>query len=160
MGEVIVVWSGRGLTGLGFTREFGQDWALRDMVNRWPAASYARDDEGAAEFYDRIFSPSGAEPVRLHLSGTNFQVKVWEALLAIPAGRLTTYGAIAEQLGSPRAVRAVGTAVGRNPISYLVPCHRVLQKSGALAGYHWGLRTKRAILALEAARADAREEAA
>ena len=160
LGEVIVVWSDRGITGLGFTLEFGQDRALRDMTLRWPAATYSRDDETAATLSVRIFGAGDGERVRLHLSGTNFQVKVWEALLAIPAGNLTTYGAIAERLGNPRAVRAVGTAVGRNPVSYLVPCHRVLQKSGALAGYHWGLRTKRAILALEVARADAREEAA
>jgi len=91
--------------------------------------------------------------IGLHLLGTPWQIKVWKALLAIPSGRVTTYRTIAEQVSSSRASRAVGTAVGRNPISYLIPCHRVLGSDGALHGYHWGLPRKRAMLAFEAARA-------
>jgi AraC family transcriptional regulator of adaptative response/methylated-DNA-[protein]-cysteine methyltransferase len=92
---------------------------------------------------------------QLHMIGAPFQLKVWEALLRIPSGHVTTYSEIAQSIGNPKAVRAVGTAVGRNPVSLLIPCHRALRKSGALGGYHWGLPVKRAILAWESARADA-----
>jgi AraC family transcriptional regulator of adaptative response/methylated-DNA-[protein]-cysteine methyltransferase len=87
--------------------------------------------------------------------GAPFQIKVWEALLQIPSGQVTTYSDIADAIGHPRAVRAVGTAVGRNPVSWLIPCHRALRKSGGLGGYHWGLPVKRAMLAWEAARREA-----
>ena len=93
----------------------------------------------------------------LLLIGAPFQIKVWEALLNVPTGHVTTYSEIARHIGHPKAVRAVGTAVGRNPISWLIPCHRALRKSGALGGYHWGLPVKRALLAWEGARADARQ---
>ncbi|MGA1181426.1 MAG: methylated-DNA--[protein]-cysteine S-methyltransferase, partial [Marivivens sp.] len=95
------------------------------------------------------------ETTPLHLIGAPFQIKVWEALLAIPSGHVTTYSDIAGAIGHPKAVRAVGTAVGRNPISLLIPCHRALRKSGGLGGYHWGLPVKRAILAYESARLEA-----
>ena len=94
------------------------------------------------------------------LIGAPFQIKVWEALLAIPSGEVTTYSALAARIGAPRATRAVGTAVGRNPLALLIPCHRALRKSGALGGYHWGLGVKRALLAREAARAEAGAHAA
>jgi AraC family transcriptional regulator of adaptative response/methylated-DNA-[protein]-cysteine methyltransferase len=93
--------------------------------------------------------------VPLFMIGAPFQIKVWEALMRIPSGHVTTYSEIAEFIGHPKAVRAVGTAVGRNPISYLIPCHRALRKSGGLGGYHWGLPVKRSILAWESARAEA-----
>jgi AraC family transcriptional regulator of adaptative response/methylated-DNA-[protein]-cysteine methyltransferase len=95
---------------------------------------------------------SGKGETRLHMIGAPLQIKVWEALLRIPSGHVTTYSEIATAIGAPRAVRAVGTAVGRNPVSWLIPCHRALRKSGALGGYHWGLPVKRAMLAYEAAR--------
>ena len=97
----------------------------------------------------------GGQAAPLALMGAPFQIKVWEALLRIPSGHVTSYGEIAAAIGNPKAVRAVGTAVGRNPISLLIPCHRALRKSGGLGGYHWGLPVKRAILAWESARADA-----
>jgi AraC family transcriptional regulator of adaptative response/methylated-DNA-[protein]-cysteine methyltransferase len=97
----------------------------------------------------------GGQTSALHLIGAPFQIKVWEALLAIPSGHVTTYSEIAGAIGHDKAVRAVGTAVGRNPISFLIPCHRALRKSGGLGGYHWGLPVKRAMLAWEGARADA-----
>jgi AraC family transcriptional regulator of adaptative response/methylated-DNA-[protein]-cysteine methyltransferase len=101
-----------------------------------------------------IFAPGQKSDceIGLHLLGTPWQIQVWRALLAIPSGRVTTYRTIAEQIGKSTASRAVGTAVGRNPISYLIPCHRVLGSDGALHGYHWGLPRKRAMLAFEAAR--------
>lgn len=99
--------------------------------------------------------PAGRGTTPLYLIGAPFQIKVWEALLQIPPGQVSSYGHIASAIGAPRAVRAVGNAVGRNPVSLLIPCHRVLRKSGALGGYHWGLPVKRAILARESARAEA-----
>ena len=97
-----------------------------------------------------MFGQSGE--ARLHMIGAPFQIKVWEALISIPTGHVTTYSEIAGAIGRPKAVRAVGTAVGRNPVSWLIPCHRALRKSGGLGGYHWGLPVKRALLAWEAAR--------
>jgi len=101
---------------------------------------------------DAAFAQRGE--TALHLIGAPLQIKVWEALLRIPSGHVSTYSEIAQSIGSPKAVRAVGTAVGRNPVSWLIPCHRALRKSGALGGYHWGLPVKRAMLAYEAARDD------
>ncbi len=103
----------------------------------------------------RRTSPPRSAWARRDLIGAPFQIKVWEALLAVPQGQVTTYSEIAERIGQPKAVRAVGTAVGRNPIAWLIPCHRVLRRDGALGGYHWGLPLKRAMLAWESARADA-----
>ncbi len=97
-------------------------------------------------------SSGGGEETRLHLIGGPFQIKVWEALLQVPSGHVTTYSDIAGAIGHPAAVRAVGTAVGRNPVSWIIPCHRALRKAGGLGGYHWGLGVKRAMLAWEAAR--------
>lgn len=158
-GEAIVCWTERGICGMGFTLEMGREGARADMAARWPHARMTRDDEGAAARVAEIFGNRSGAPLRLHVMGTNFQVRVWEALLRIPPGAVTTYARIAQHLGDAKAVRAVGTAVGRNPVSYLIPCHRVLRGTGALAGYHWGLKTKRALLAMEAARAEERAEA-
>jgi AraC family transcriptional regulator of adaptative response/methylated-DNA-[protein]-cysteine methyltransferase len=109
--------------------------------------------ERTASYAAQIFAPTqSGDDLPLHLLGTPWQIKVWEALLGIPEGRFSTYGAIARQLGNASASRAVGAAVGRNPISWLIPCHRVLASDGKLHGYHWGLERKRAMLALEAAR--------
>jgi len=104
------------------------------------------------------FGASPATDTPIYMIGAPFQIKVWEALLRIPTGHVTTYSEIAGAIGTPRAVRAVGTAVGRNPISFLIPCHRALRRDGALGGYHWGLPVKRALLAWEAAREDADEQ--
>ncbi len=151
-GEVLAMATDRGLCGMGFAEDTGRDPALADMMARWPAATYTLDQAAVAPLVADAFSAS--TQTRLHLIGAPFQIKVWEALLQIPSGQVTTYSEIAGAIGSPRAVRAVGTAVGRNPISWLIPCHRALRKSGGLGGYHWGLPVKRAMLAWEAARAD------
>jgi AraC family transcriptional regulator of adaptative response/methylated-DNA-[protein]-cysteine methyltransferase len=148
----------RGLCGVAFSDEDrgGDDFALRDMIERWPEAVYARDDAAVQPYADRIFHPDrwrSEEPLRVVLIGTDFQIRVWEQLLAIPLGRLCTYSDIARRIGAPKASRAVGAAVGRNPISFVVPCHRAIGKSGALTGYHWGLTRKRAMLGWEAAKA-------
>ena len=151
-GDMIIAATDRGICGIGFCDELGRDWAFDDMRSRWPEASFIQDPEKIRPHAKQIIDGTQA---RLHLIGAPFQLKVWEALLQIPTGNVSTYSQIAESIGHPRAVRAVGTAVGRNPVSWLIPCHRALRKSGGLGGYHWGLPVKRALLAWESARADA-----
>lgn len=151
-GEALSLGTERGLCGLAFCEEAGRKATLSDMAGRWPKANLV-EDPGAVESWTKAAFDGGE--ARLAMMGTAFQIKVWEALLAIPSGRVTTYGEIARRVGRPKAVRAVGTAVGRNPVSWLIPCHRALRSGGGLGGYHWGLDTKRAMLAWEAIRADA-----
>lgn len=152
-GPVLAMGTGRGICGMAFAAEMGAEAAFEDLRRRWPAAHYAETPEALRPWVSRAFGARGDLP--LHLIGAPFQIKVWEALLAIPSGQVTTYSDIARAIGHPRAVRAVGTAVGRNPISFLIPCHRALRRDGGLGGYHWGLPVKRALLAWEGARADA-----
>ncbi len=149
-GEALAMGTARGLCGLGFSAETGRDEAMRDLTARWPNALYQENPEAIRSWVETAFGQSGE--TKLHMIGAPFQIKVWEALLRIPSGHVTTYSELAQSVGHPRAVRAVGTAVGRNPVSFLIPCHRALRKSGALGGYHWGLPVKRAILAWESAR--------
>lgn len=151
-GEALIMATDRGLCGLAFTEETGREAALADMRGRWPKARFHEDAAAVAPLAAAAFG--GGETV-LHMIGAPFQIKVWEALLRIPSGHVTTYSELAQAVGHPQAVRAVGTAVGRNPVSFLIPCHRALRKSGGLGGYHWGLPVKRAMLAWEAARQEA-----
>ena len=154
-GLALVLVTGHGMCGMGFCDEGGETAALQDMARRWPNAQYTEDSARTAPFAARIFSdPSWKmnEPVRITFIGTDFEIRVWETLLKIPMGRAVTYGGIAQCIGKPNAARAVGAAVGRNPISFVVPCHRVIGKSGDLTGYHWGLTRKKAILGWEAGR--------
>ncbi len=151
-GDMIVMGTDRGICGIAFASEMGRDGARADLVQRWPNARFVHDVSHLRPWVDAFIGQSGT--VELHLIGSQLQLKVWEALLNIPSGYVTTYSEIAHRIDSPRAVRAVGTAVGRNPISWIIPCHRALRKSGALGGYHWGLPVKRALLAFEGARAD------
>jgi len=153
-GPVLAMGTARGLCGLAFTAETGAEAAMADLRSRWPNAGYREDPEALRGWVEAAFGQRGGE-ARLQLIGAPFQIKVWEALLNVPSGHVTTYSEIARAIGRPSAVRAVGTAVGRNPISFLIPCHRALRKSGALGGYHWGLPVKRAILAWESARLEA-----
>jgi len=157
-GLAIVLTTDKGLCGLGFGAAADEEAMLVDMRARWPKALYRRDDAMADAAVAKIFDPARNAILPLHLIGTPFQVKVWEALLAIPSGGFSTYGAIAQSLKSPKACRAVGAAVGRNPISWLIPCHRALGATGALTGYHWGVERKRAMLAVEAAQRTLRQE--
>ncbi len=154
-GPALVMGTDRGICGIGFAAEQGEDAVMQDLTGRWPAAQFIEDPETLRPWVNAAFGATGE--AALVLIGAPFQIKVWEALLNVPSGHVTTYSDIAEAIGHPTAVRAVGTAVGRNPISYLIPCHRALRKSGALAGYHWGLPVKRAILAWEAARRDSND---
>ena len=123
------------------------------MQRRWPSASYVEDREGTAALARRIFDPQlwrPDRPLRVVLIGTDFEVRVWETLLKIPMGRAVCYSDIASKIRRPKASRAVGAAVGKNPVSFVVPCHRALGKSGALTGYHWGITRKQAMLGWEA----------
>lgn len=151
-GPALVMGTDRGICGLGFAAEMGADETLQDLTRRWPAATFRRDEDALRPWAVAAFGGGANADTALHLIGAPFQIKVWEALLHIPEGRVTTYSDLARVVGHPKAVRAVGTAVGRNPISLLIPCHRALRKSGELGGYHWGLPVKRAMLAREAAR--------
>lgn len=156
-GRALLMVTDRGLCGLAFADDQGgEPEALKDMTDRWPGASYVQDVEATRPYVVRIFDPARwnpSEPLRVVMIGTDFQVRVWEQLLEIPLGRLCTYSDLAGRIGAPKASRAVGAAVGRNPISFVVPCHRAIGKSGALTGYHWGLNRKRAMLGWEAAKA-------
>ena len=138
---------------MAFVDETGDVAALTDMMARWPNADFTQAPEKIEIWVATAFDQK--QDTQLHMIGAPFQIKVWEALLAIPSGNVTTYSEIASAIGNPRAVRAVGTAVGKNPISWLIPCHRAIQKSGGLGGYHWGLPVKRAMLAWESARSEA-----
>lgn len=152
-GLALVMGTDRGICGLGFAAETGNDATMADLRARWPDARYEEAPERLRHWVDAAFGIQHSDDqVPLYLIGAPFQLKVWEALLAIPSGQVTTYSEIASAIGNPRAVRAVGTAVGRNPVSWLIPCHRALRKSGGLGGYHWGLPVKRALLAWETAR--------
>ena len=156
-GPSLVMGTDKGICGIAFAAETGEEAAMADMLSRWPKATFVEDPMMLRPWVLSAFGAQNNElsPTPLYLIGAPFQIKVWEALLSIPSGQVTTYSEIADAVGNPRAVRAVGTAVGRNPISWLIPCHRALRKSGGLGGYHWGLPVKRALLAYESARAEA-----
>jgi AraC family transcriptional regulator, regulatory protein of adaptative response / methylated-DNA-[protein]-cysteine methyltransferase len=157
-GPALIMGTDKGICGIAFAAETGPEAAMEDMLSRWPHATFTEDPMALKPWADAAFGAAGGE-ARLYLIGAPFQIKVWEALLRIPSSHVTTYSEIAGAVGNPKAVRAVGTAVGRNPISWLIPCHRALRKSGGLGGYHWGLPVKRAMLAYEAVEEDARESA-
>ena len=145
----------RGLAGLAFADAGEERLVFDDMRSRWPQATLVEDIPRTAALVRRIFEMSSwraDRPLRLVLIGTDFELRVWETLLEIPMGQATTYSSIASKIGATRGARAVGAAVGKNPISFVVPCHRVLGKGGALTGYHWGLTRKRAMLGWEAGR--------
>ncbi len=153
-GEVIVASTDKGICHLAFTDQATE--ALDSLKAQLPNASYR---EAAVTLHEEaltIFQQDWSQPrrMRLHLAGTPFQLKVWECLLTIPAGQLTSYGRIAEQIGKPGASRAVGSAIGANPVAYLIPCHRVIQGGGGLGGYRWGMARKGAMIGWEALQQD------
>src|SRR5712672_2666744 len=152
-GTALVMATQRGLAGLAFADPGEEQAALADMRGRWPQASLVEDAARTAPLARRIFDPKlwrADRPLRVVLIGTDFEVRVWETLLRIPMGRAVTYSGIAAKIGATKAARAVGAAVGKNPVSFVVPCHRVLGKSGGVTGYYWGLTRKRAMLGWEA----------
>jgi len=152
-GSALVMATDRGLAGLAFADPGEEAAMLADMKGRWPRATYVEDNARAASLARRIFDSTQwrvRQPLRVVLIGTDWEVRVWEALLQIPMGRLTTYSGLAGKVSKPAAARAVGAAVGKNPIAFVVPCHRVIGKAGDLTGYHWGITRKRAMLGWEA----------
>jgi AraC family transcriptional regulator of adaptative response/methylated-DNA-[protein]-cysteine methyltransferase len=152
-GMALVMMAPRGLAGLALADPGEERASLDDMRRRWPKANYVEDYAATAATARRIFDSAmwkPDQPLRVVLIGTDFEIRVWEKLLTIPMGKLTTYSNLARSAGVPKAARAVGAAVGKNPISFVVPCHRVVGKNGDLTGYHWGISRKRAMLGWEA----------
>jgi AraC family transcriptional regulator of adaptative response/methylated-DNA-[protein]-cysteine methyltransferase len=150
-GKALVAWTSRGVNFLGFCEEKGAESTLASLQEQWANASFRESTTAAQRWLDRIFSGSNEKPVPLWLRGSPFQLKVWEALLEIPEGTHSTYGQLAARIGHPGAARAVGTAVGGNPVSWIIPCHRVIRQMGEMGGYRWGGLTKRAMIGYEAA---------
>jgi AraC family transcriptional regulator of adaptative response/methylated-DNA-[protein]-cysteine methyltransferase len=151
-GEALIAATPHGLCFLAFATDDGRAGVLDDLKHRWPAATLIRDDDAVAPFAARAFPGSlkNGGPLALHVRGTNFQLRVWQALLKVPVGSTTSYSEIAQSVGNPSASRAVGGAVGANPISWLIPCHRVLRGDGGIGGYAWGVERKRTMLVWEA----------
>lgn len=150
-GEALVAATPHGVCFLAFATQTGRAGAFEDFKSRWPAATLTRDDNAVAPFAARAFPESldRGGPLSLHVRGTNFQLRVWQALLRVPAGETTSYSELARAVGKPSASRAVGGAVGANPISWLIPCHRVLRGDGGIGGYAWGVERKRTMLVWE-----------
>ncbi|MEL6212162.1 MAG: methylated-DNA--[protein]-cysteine S-methyltransferase [Pseudomonadota bacterium] len=154
-GAALIGATDKGVCWLSFPGDGGLERSLREMKEDWPAAAFVEDADYIAPIGAKAFAFAAGraldKPLGLHVQGTNFQLKVWEALLKIPLGACVTYGDIARDLGNPKGSRAVGTAVGANMISLLIPCHRVILSSGAVHNYRWGVGRKKAILAMESA---------
>lgn len=160
-GQCLLAVTERGICGLGFIGKGGRRQALRDFKSRWEEAQFEGNPRLTRPYVARIFGraeKNGGQPITLVLQGTNFQIKVWEALLKIPMGALASYEDLATAVGKPQALRAVGSAVGRNPVAFVIPCHRVIRKMGLTGDYHWGAVRKKAMLAWEAARTRGGEE--
>lgn len=155
-GQVFVASTDRGICALVFVDDEPEGAALGNIARDWPNADLVEDEQAASRIISQVFNRKAEKPVPMSVfvRGTNFQIAVWRALLAIPGGRLTSYGDVARAIGRPRAVRAVGSAVGANPCAFLIPCHRVIRGNGEIGGYRWGLTRKRAINAWEAAVTD------
>ena len=152
-GRTLIMATKEGMAGMAFCDTGEEAVTLEDMKSRWPRANFTEDKSITAPFAARSFNPQQwqqDQPLKVVLIGTDFEVRVWQGLLKIPLGTATTYSNLASEIGRPKAPRAVGRAVGRNPVSFVVPCHRVVGKSGDLTGYHWGLTRKRAMLGWEA----------
>ena len=152
-GRALIMATLMGMAGMAFCDDGEEEVTLEDMKSRWPNADFSEDVTVTTRYAVRSFQPSNwqeNQPLRIVLIGTDFEIKVWEGLMKIPLGTATTYSALATKIGRRDAPRAVGRAVGRNPLSFVVPCHRVVGKTGDLTGYHWGITRKRAMLGWEA----------
>ncbi|MBX7118971.1 MAG: bifunctional helix-turn-helix domain-containing protein/methylated-DNA--[protein]-cysteine S-methyltransferase [Gemmatimonadaceae bacterium] len=155
-GDCLVAVTPRGICHLAFTEPVSRRAALARLAHEWSGATLVADQAGTRAAAAKAFPAPGVAPtpgLAIHVKGTNFQLRVWRALLEIPPGSVTTYGGIAAVIGEPKASRAVGTAVGANPVSYLIPCHRVIRATGELGGYAWGPDRKRVMLTIETAAA-------
>jgi len=151
-GLAVIAWTARGINFLGFCEETGIEAVIAQLKDRWRLATLTPDQKLAKIQLKQIFSNDQQQPIRLWLKGSPFQLKVWEALLSIPQSAHATYGQIAARIGQPGASRAVGSAIGSNPVAWIVPCHRVIRQIGELGGYRWGEITKRAMIGFEAGR--------
>jgi AraC family transcriptional regulator, regulatory protein of adaptative response / methylated-DNA-[protein]-cysteine methyltransferase len=150
-GDIIIAKTNKGISYIAFYEEEAK--ALSNLISNFPNAKYIEDKKDLNEDVLKIINKDfkTLKEIKLHLKGTTFQIKVWEALLKIPFGDITTYGEIAKKIDSPKAARAAGTAIGSNPVAYLIPCHRIIQATGIFGGYMWGPKRKTAILGWESA---------
>jgi AraC family transcriptional regulator, regulatory protein of adaptative response / methylated-DNA-[protein]-cysteine methyltransferase len=146
-GKALLATTARGICHLSFVEAGKEKSALRELQAQWPDATLEQDDLGAAKIARQIWAGEGESAVKVSVSGTNFQLKVWQALVDLGGQARTTYTAVADAIGTRTGTRAVGNAVGANPVGWLIPCHTVLRKDGSLGGYHWGTDRKRAMLA-------------
>jgi AraC family transcriptional regulator of adaptative response/methylated-DNA-[protein]-cysteine methyltransferase len=152
-GRVWLAMTDKGICAMDFLLEENIELFIQQRLQQWPKANFMRDDKNLSTVVKNIFSNGAPQsPLQLSITGSNFQIQVWKALLNIPEGSVCSYGQLAAFLGKPSASRAVANAVAANPVSYLIPCHRVIRNTGALGGYHWGTTRKQAILVWEAAR--------
>ncbi|MBT9314494.1 methylated-DNA--[protein]-cysteine S-methyltransferase [Leptothoe spongobia] len=149
-GACLIATTDRGICNLHFLDKVDRATAKQHLQTEWPNADIMADQRGTENIRDLIFQSPLPSPLVLHVKGTNFQIQVWQALLQIPFGSLTTYQGLATSIGKPTAARAIGNAVGRNPVGYLIPCHRVIRGSGEIGGYRWGLDRKTVLLGWEA----------
>ena len=149
-GRCLIAITDRGICNLHFLDNVDETLAVQHLQAEWPKADIIGNQNETEVVCDRIFQSDQQSPLTLHVKGTNFQIQVWRALLQIPFGELTTYQDVAMAMGKPTAARAIGNAVGRNPVGYLIPCHRVIRGSGEIGGYRWGLDRKTALLGWEA----------
>ncbi len=149
-GNALIAWTKRGICHLGFVDGDDSENAETSLRHDWIGASFIKDQQYALQIADKVFnSPQSNQPLHLLLRGTNFQVKVWEALISVPPGKVVSYTQLAKKAGTPKACRSVGTAIGKNNIALLIPCHRVIRETGEIGGYRWGTGRKVALLALE-----------
>ena len=146
-GTALIMNSKYGICGLAFCDQVNEEIALADMMSRWPSATYSAENIFSDLDFKSVLEQT--TKINLCLIGSPLQLQVWNALLKIPAGKVTNYKTLAKHIGKPRAVRSIATAIGRNPLSWLIPCHRVLRTNGELGGYHWGLKVKKAMLRFE-----------
>jgi AraC family transcriptional regulator, regulatory protein of adaptative response / methylated-DNA-[protein]-cysteine methyltransferase len=152
-GECFIAMTEKGLCALSFVDETSKEATFQAFLEKWQSAKLVLNAQNTEGVMGQIFDPNATNKINLWIQGTNFQLKVWEALLKIPQGSVSTYQKIADSIQNPKAVRAVGTAIGNNPIAYLIPCHRVIKSTGAIGEYHWGSTRKKAILGWEMVKA-------
>jgi len=150
-GEALLAWTDRGVCFLGFCHEEGKQHILTQFNQQWPDANLSENHLQASTKLKEIFTEGEHKQLKVWLRGSPFQLRVWEALLSLPTGTHCTYGQLAAFTGNAGASRATGSAIGRNPVSWLIPCHRVINSLGALGGYRWGTNTKQAMIGYEAA---------
>lgn len=148
-GHAFLAATEKGIVSLQFLEAGQEALVLEQLRAEWPQAQVGADEAFTAALVSKIFNAKPGEKLHVMVKGTNFQVKVWEALLRLPAGSVTTYSRIAEYIGHPKAVRAVGSAIGANPVAFLIPCHRVIRKEGQLGEYHWGSTRKKVLVGYE-----------